>query len=399
MLPPRPVRRLVLGPFVVVVTLLVLTTLPLWLIGAALVSPRLPGRLRPLRVLSFLLVVLVVETLALGALLVLRLGFGIRRGPGPRSRAAHYGLMRLYLAALFWSARRVFNLDFVVDASDAGQDALDLDEALHEGQDLDLQQVVRARRSAIVEHLKRLRGRPHPVSSGRFTVSEDDLRAPLMVFSRHAGPGDSLLLVHALLQQGFRPHIVLRDTLQWAPVLDIALNRVPSVFVGRGATGQREAIARVAGALGPGDALVLFPEGRNFTPHRRTASIARLEELGDHAAAEHAREMRHVLVPRPGGAAAAVAAARAADVVFVAHTGLEDLSSFVDLWRGTPMDASIRVKLWRVGAADVPHDDHEAAAWLLAWWRRIDAWILAHHGNDGPVDEGDPSAATSDGQG
>jgi hypothetical protein len=75
-----------------------------------------------------------------------------------------------------------------------------------------------------------------------------------------------------------------------------------------------------------------------------------------------------------------VAAARDAEVVFVAHTGLEDLSSVVDLWRGTPMDASIRVKLWRVPASEVPEDSEAAAAWLLGWWRRIDGWILENHG-------------------
>jgi 1-acyl-sn-glycerol-3-phosphate acyltransferase len=288
--------------------------------------------------------------------------------------------MRAYLALIFWSGRRVFNLDFVVDASEARQASLDIDAALHEGEPIGLPGSVREGRAALVDRLRRVRGRPHPVSSGRFSVTEDDRRAPLLVFSRHAGPGDSVLLVHALLQQGFRPHIVLRGALQWAPAIDVALNRLPSVFLAPGASGQREAIARIAGGLGPGDALVLFPEGRNFTPHRRLASIARLEESGDHAAAEYAREMRHVLVPRPGGAAAAIAAAHGAEVVFVAHTGLEDLSSVVDLWRGTPMDASIRVKLWRVPASEVPEDDRAATEWLLGWWRRIDAWILEHHG-------------------
>lgn len=380
---PRPLRRLLLAPAMLVTTLLVITTLPLWLIGAAFASPRLPGRLRPLRILSFLLVVMVVESLALIWLLVLWVAGGLRRPPlGERSRAAHYGLMRRYLATVFWSARRVFNLDFTVDASEAHQAPLDLDVALHEGgTTLDGSRIER-RREMLARWLQRLRGRAHPVSSGRFRVSEADRRTPLLVFSRHAGPGDSLLLVHALLQQGFRPHIVLRDALQWAPALDVALNRLPSVFLGRGVPDQRERIARLAGGLGPGDALLLFPEGRNFTPGRRMASIARLEELGDHAAAEHAREMRHVLFPRPGGAAAAVSAATGAEIIFVAHTGLEDLSSFVDLWRGTPMDASIRVKLWRVAARDVPHEEDAAAAWLLDRWRRIDAWILEHHGRD-----------------
>jgi 1-acyl-sn-glycerol-3-phosphate acyltransferase len=380
---PRPLRRLLLAPAMLVATLLVITTLPLWLIGAAFASPRLPGRLRPLRILSFLLVVLVVESLALIWLLVLWIARGLRRPPlGERSRAAHYGLMRLYLATVFWSARRVFNLDFTVDASEAHQAPLDLDVALHEGGTTLDGSRIESRREMLARWLQRLRGRAHPVSSGRFRVSEADRRTPLLVFSRHAGPGDSLLLVHALLQQGFRPHIVLRDVLQWAPALDVALNRLPSVFLGRGVPDQRERIARLAGGLGPGDALLLFPEGRNFTPGRRMASIARLEELGDHAAAEHAREMRHVLFPRPGGAAAAVSAATGAEIIFVAHTGLEDLSSFVDLWRGTPMDASIRVKLWRVAARDVPQEEDAAAAWLLDRWRRIDAWILEHHGRD-----------------
>lgn len=378
---PRPLRRLLIAPIVPVVTLALLPTLPLWLIGAALASPRLPGRLRPLRILSFLLVALVVESVALLWLLVLWVARGLRRPPlGERSRAAHYALMRAYLAVLFWSARRVFNLDFVVDASEAQQTPLDLDAALHEGSTPGGGGLGQRVRSSLAARLRGLRGSVHPVSSGRFRVSDEDRRVPLLVFSRHAGPGDSLLLVHALLQQGFRPHIVLRDMLQWAPAIDVALNRLPSVFLRRGVDGQRDRVARLAGSLGPGDALLLFPEGRNFTASRRVASIARLEERGQHAAAELAREMRHVLYPRPGGAAAAISAAGTAEVVFVAHTGLEDLSSFVDLWRGTPMDASIRVKLWRVAARDVPDDESAAAEWLLGWWRRIDTWILEHHG-------------------
>jgi 1-acyl-sn-glycerol-3-phosphate acyltransferase len=423
MMMPRPLRRLLIAPAIPILALFTITTLPVWLIVAALIAPRLPGRLRALRILSFLIVVLVTEALTVLAFGVLWIAAGFRSPVhGPRARAAHYTLMRSYLAVLFWSARRVFNLDFVVDASEARATDLDVDAALHVGEELDVEEV----RRSIATSLRRAFGRVmrpgrHPVSEGRFRATEDDRRAPLLVFSRHAGPGDSLLLVHALLQQRFRPHIVLRDTLQWAPAIDIGLNRVPSLFLGRlpsaraadaarrapSAASQREGVAHLAAGLGPGDALVLFPEGRNFTARRRLSSIARLEELGDHAAAERAREMRHVLMPRIGGASAAVAAAEGAEVIFVAHTGLEDLSSFVDLWRGTPMDASIRVKLWRVPADEVPTRDDEAAEWLLRWWSRIDAWILEHHGRgalpdavaDAVEERRDPPAGAGSAQG
>jgi hypothetical protein len=49
----------VLAPAVVLLTVLVLTTLPVWLFLAAALSPLLPGRLRVLRVLWVAVVALV----------------------------------------------------------------------------------------------------------------------------------------------------------------------------------------------------------------------------------------------------------------------------------------------------------------------------------------------------
>jgi 1-acyl-sn-glycerol-3-phosphate acyltransferase len=374
MLPPRPVRRLGVAPLFVLATLLLVTTLPLWLIGTAFVSPWLPGRWRPLRMLWYFLVHAVVESLSLLALLLLwfATGFGLalRR---PWSARAHHALVRLYLIAVVRAGRRVFNLRFDLDAPGV--------------------------------------------------LLKDGPAAPLVVLSRHAGPGDSLLLVHALVATGHRPHIVLRDTLQWAPALDVVLNRLPNLFLpaagrsdgdgspvadGRAPADEgrdrfREEITRLASHLGPGDALILFPEGRNFTPARRLSSIAHLERIGDHAAAERARAMRHVLLPRSGGTLAALAAVPDAAVIFVAHTGLEGLSSVVDLWRGTPMDAAIRVKAWRVPPGERPQDPAEGSEWLHSWWRRIDAWILANHGDTAVPEvvadalrDVDPSGPTSD---
>ncbi len=329
MVPPLAVRRLVLAPLVPLLTLLVITSTPLAALAAVFASRWLPGRWRPLRLLWFLLLYLAVESVTLIALFGLWIasGFGRRVG-SDRWQAAHYALMRWYLAILVSSAQRRFHL----------RGNFDLDEA----------------RSA------------------------DEVRRPLLVLARHAGPGDSFLLVHGLLQLGYRPRIVLRGDLRWVPTIDVALHRVPSFFVLRGqpaGTGT-QAIASLAGTMSSGDALVIFPEGRNFTPDRRTHSISKLEELGDHDAAEEARELRHVLMPRPGGTLAALEAAPDSDVMFVAHAGLEELSGIVDLWRGLPMDAAVEVKLWLVPSGQIPRRREAQVAWLSWWWRRIDAWLV-----------------------
>jgi 1-acyl-sn-glycerol-3-phosphate acyltransferase len=303
-------------------------------------STFLPGRWRALRVLYFLLIYLLNDTLAIGWLFVLWVasGFG-RRLEEPRWQDRHYAMMRTYLAVLVRAGTRVFRVGRDVD----GDDLLRLEDAS--------------------EH-------------------------PLLVFSRHAGPGDSFLLVHAVLQAGRRPRIVLKGALQWAPVIDIGLNRVPRFFVERGAprgTGTR-AVRELASSMGPMDALIIFPEGQNYTAQRRLHSIDALEAQGRHADAEAAREMRHVLAPRSGGAIAALEGAPDADVVFVAHAGLEGFSSAVDLWRGIPLDTDIAVKAWGVPRSDVPTARPARDAWLQWWWRRIDAWLIDHYGEQAVPD-------------
>ena len=98
------------------------------------------------------------------------------------------------------------------------------------------------------------------------------------MFSRHAGPGDSFLLAHALINWYDRePRIVLKDSLQWDPAIDVLLNRLPNRFLvpGGGAKAEDE-IAALATGLDDNDALVIFPEGGNFTPKRWERGIERL---------------------------------------------------------------------------------------------------------------------------
>ena len=89
--------------------------------------------------------------------------------------------------------------------------------------------------------------------------------------------------------------------------------------------------------------------------------------------------MPNLLPPRPGGTLAAIAACPQADVIFVAHAGLDNIISVGDVWRNFPIDQVIRAKWWRVPVDQVPRSaGHEAQVqWLYDWWERIDSWISA----------------------
>src|SRR6202012_5533635 len=118
------------------------------------------------------------------------------------------------------------------------------------------------------------------------------LTRPVIVFSRHAGPGDSLLLVHHLLAVYHRrPRVVMKAALQLDPTVDVVANRVPNVFIQGRQTGEHifvAQISRLASGLDQTGALVLFPEGGNWTPGRWRRGIRRLERQGHADLAERA---------------------------------------------------------------------------------------------------------------
>jgi 1-acyl-sn-glycerol-3-phosphate acyltransferase len=323
--PPRLVRRLVLAPAVIALTLTILLTLPVWLVVAAAVSPLLPGKLRALRVLWVAVVALVLESTVLLSLLVLWVwsGFGVAIRT-PLFQYLHYQLIGWFLRVLFREAARVLRLRMRVEGPDP----------------------------------------------------DEYLGRPLLVFCRHAGPGDSFLLVHALVNQYARePRIVLAGKLQWDPVLDVLLNRLPNRFLAGGDPDAERRVGELATALDGNDALVLFPEGGNFTERRRLAGIERLRARGFEEMARRSEAMRHVLPPRPGGVAAAIDAAPEADVVWVAHAGLDHLFTIADIWRELPLDGTVRMRWWRVPHQDVPREREAQLDWLYQWWETIDDWI------------------------
>jgi 1-acyl-sn-glycerol-3-phosphate acyltransferase len=330
-------RRLVLAPALVVLTVLVWSTIPLWLVAAIVLSPAVPGRLRPLRLLSLLLMHLTLESLVLVELFGLWLasGFGyfVRR---PYFERIHYDIVRAYLVVFFREARRVARLQIVTE------------------------------------------GEAPDAYPGE----------PLLVCCRHAGPADSFTLMYALMHwYGREPRVVLKETLAWDPAIDVLLNRLPNRFISgrptRGADLETH-VGQLAADLDENDAFVIFPEGGNFTPARRQRQIDRLRRLGLEAMARRAERMQNVLAPRPGGLIAALDAAPDADVLLVAHTGLDHLFSVADLWRELPMDKQIIMRWWRVPRSEIPAGREERIEWLFSWWERIDTWVEDHRPNDLP---------------
>jgi 1-acyl-sn-glycerol-3-phosphate acyltransferase len=216
---------------------------------------------------------------------------------------------------------------------------------------------------------------------------------PVIVLSRHAGPGDSFLVVHFLLNlYGRRPRIVMKSTLQLDPGIDAIVNRLPTAFVPGGEHEQVVThIRRLAGGLEADGALLIFPEGGNFTPRRRIRAIRKLRRRGRRGLAARAEKMVHVLPPHVTGTLAAIESAPGADVVFVAHTGLDTMLSVADVWRAMPMEQSVRARWWRVPYEEIPAEDRDR--WLYDWWARIDAWITGEEDHavaeQGDADRGD----------
>lgn len=340
-LPPKWVRRILLAPLVIVAAVVMLALTPLWLLVALALTSLVPGRFRLPRVLWLVTVYLLWD----GALVLVLFSLWVASGFGYALRSpgfvrTHYRVGAFALRVLFRVFGSVLRLEIITTAGGG-------------------------------ESFERM------LAPG----------VPLVVASRHGGPGDSFILIHTLLNSAHRePRIVLKDTLQWDPAIDMLLNRIPASFItptgfAQKATGGgsrvEQSIAALAEGLDDDDALVIFPEGGQVSARRRRSRIDRFRAAGREDLAERAEGLRHVMPPQPGGVHAALTTAAGADMVFIGHTGLDRLITIGDIWRELPMDKRITMCAWRVPAAEIPADRDAQADWLFSWFERIDAWIDA----------------------
>jgi hypothetical protein len=288
-----------------------------------------PGNWRTVRMVLFGIVYLSMEALGLLVMLGLWISYGFgTRLKSEESIESHFGFMTFFLATMYRAVSKLFGFRINIEQ----------------------------------------RVKPQP--------------GPLLVFCRHAGPGNSLMLVGTMMiAYNRRPRIVMLAKLQWDPLFDTMGNRLPNRFIKhdkKNSARYVKTIGELAEGLGDRDAFVLFPEGRDFTQRLRRRAIDFLRDKGFERHAEKAEAMLNVLPPRHRGPLAAITSAPEADVAFVAHSVLEELGSFKELWRRIPLQDPIDARYWRIPPSEVPRTEDELIEWLYGWWEQIDGWIAEH---------------------
>ncbi len=331
-MPPAPIRRPVTISIWLVVSAVCLLTSPL-LLGIGMLTAAVTGRRQPLVIARLAVAYFLHELGALVAcgVLWLRAGAG-RTIDTPRSQRDHWRLVGWFFGGLAAAGRRALEIDVIADPSEEAARALESDR-------------------------------------------------PLIVFSRHAGPGDTIFIADELLSRYHRrPSVAFKEVLAIDPSVDLLAHRLPQALLDTSDRDECEAqIKQLTSDLGARGTLLLFPEGGNFTPERRRSALRRLWRKGQRQSAARAEQMEHVMPPQPGGALAALSARGEADVVFAAHTGL-GLAAFPgQFWRDMPIGRTLHTRMWLVPNADVPDGADAQVEWLYDWWKRIDEWIDGPH--------------------
>jgi 1-acyl-sn-glycerol-3-phosphate acyltransferase len=327
-MPPASLRRPVTVTLWLVVSAAGVLLSPL-LLSLGLLASALTGRRQPLIVARMLLAYFAYDL----AVLIACGGLWLAAGGGRRIRARrsqrhHWRLLRWYVRGLAAAGRAALEIDVAAD--------------------------------------------PSP-EAGRALGSE----RPLIVFSRHAGPGDTIFILDQLLSDfDRRPSVVFKESIMIDPCIDLLAHRLPQAMLDTSDREECEArIEQITARLAPRGVLLLFPEGGNFTVERRRSALRKLWRKGRRQSASRAEDMPHVLPPQPVGALAALRMRPDADVIFSAHTGLGLAAYPRELWREMPIGRTLHTRMWFVPRDRVPTESDDQVDWLYDWWKRIDEWI------------------------
>lgn len=201
---------------------------------------------------------------------------------------------------------------------------------------------------------------------------------PVLTLCRHVNLVDASVPALLHQRQGQHPRGVIMAELLADPGFDLIYPHTGSIFIPRDNGLQvRTTIAGLAQDLAPDDAIVIFPEGRLFRRERLERSLTRLAETDPERAGRLAA-LRHSLPPRPGGVITLLDVMPSADVVVIAHAGLDRFPSFRELARAVPLTEPVRVAAWRIPRADIPVEERLRIEWLDNQWLQVDRWVDQH---------------------
>ncbi len=204
---------------------------------------------------------------------------------------------------------------------------------------------------------------------------------PTLLLVRHTSINDTILPIGLITYpHGVRLRIVLKAELIYAAIVDAIGHRLPVAFIKR-ASGSSEkelaAIRLAATNMHAEETVMIFPEGTRFTDAKRRTLM---EKIGDRDTqlAARAQQLTHVLPLRLGGTNALIEAAPNADIVICAHTGYENTEQLKDFVNGGLYRAAVRVKFWRIPAAQVPRDIDARAEFLHQEWRKVNDFVAKY---------------------
>ena len=206
---------------------------------------------------------------------------------------------------------------------------------------------------------------------------ENILPGPVLVFIRHASIIDVALPVTYISNgKGLRLRYVFKRELLVDPCIDVAGHASPNYFIDRGGPASEElaGIRNLGVDLGT-EGVLLYPEGTRFTERKKEIALKRLAKTHPDLV-PLAESFKHCLPPKPGGALTLMEAAPHADVLVVAHRGLEGLAEVTDLLSGSVVGKEVQISIWRIPAAEIP-EGHERRRSLFDLWKRVDDFVGA----------------------
>ncbi len=203
---------------------------------------------------------------------------------------------------------------------------------------------------------------------------------PCIAMSRHASTLDTMMPM-AIVRELKRYRYVIKSELLIDPTLDYAAQRIPNVFVNRGGNDPEFEIQKIialATELEDNAAVVVYPEGTRFTEKKRKRLMEKFED--DPQMYAITESLENTLPPLREGSVRLIEASPHADLVFIAHRGIDRTTGMNDLIKGTLTKARLEVSIWRFIADEVPRQTDAIRDFMVENWQRIDRFVAEGYG-------------------